>query len=52
MLRCYLLPFLQLHFLISGIAIDNARGRVYIANYYGNSISVYSTAGVLLHTIN
>jgi len=43
--------FLQLTFAPSGIAIDNARGRVYLSNYNGNSISVYSTAGALLHTI-
>jgi sugar lactone lactonase YvrE len=41
----------QLSFQPSGIAIDNARGRVYIANYNGNSISVYSTAGQLLTVI-
>ena len=42
---------LQLSFAPSGIAIDNARGRVYLSNYNGNSILVYSTAGALLHTI-
>jgi DNA-binding beta-propeller fold protein YncE len=35
----------------SGVAVDNLRGRVYIANYNGNQILVYSTAGVWLHTI-
>ena len=43
--------FLQLPFAPTGIAIDNARGRVYFANYNNNSISVYSTAGTLLHVI-
>ena len=44
-------PFVQLSFTPSGIAIDNVRGRVYISNYNGNTISVYSTAGELLRTI-
>lgn len=43
--------FVQLPFAPSGIAIDNARGRVYFSNYNNNSISVYSTAGTLLHVI-
>lgn len=43
--------FLQLSFVPFGIAIDNVRGRIYISNDATNSISVYSTAGVLLHTI-
>jgi hypothetical protein len=43
--------FLQLPIVASGIAIDNMRGRVYFSNYSGNSIAVYSTAGVLLTTI-
>ena len=43
--------FLQLPFAPSGIAIDNARGRIYFSNYNDNSISVYSTAGTLLHVI-
>jgi hypothetical protein len=43
--------FLQLPFSASGIAIDNVRGRVYLSNYNGNSIAVYSTAGALLTTI-
>ncbi|MGA3089816.1 MAG: hypothetical protein ABSD75_14460 [Terriglobales bacterium] len=43
--------FLTLPFVPSGIAVDNVRGRVYISNAPGNSISVYSTAGTLLHTI-
>jgi DNA-binding beta-propeller fold protein YncE len=34
-----------------GIAVDSKRGRVYLSNYNGNSISVYSTAGALLTTI-
>lgn len=43
--------FLQLPFAASGIAIDNARGRIYFSNYNDSSISVYSTAGALLHVI-
>lgn len=44
-------PFLTLSFVPYGIAVDNARGRVYLSNYNGNSISVYSTSGTLLHVI-
>ena len=44
-------PFLQLSFVPTGIAIDNARKRIYLSNYNANSISVYSTAGVLLQVI-
>jgi NHL repeat len=47
----YEYTFVQLSFSPSGIAVDNARGRVYISNYNGKSISVYSTAGALLKTI-
>lgn len=43
--------FLQLPFTPSGIAVDNVRNRVYFSNYNGNSISVYNTAGTLLHVI-
>jgi DNA-binding beta-propeller fold protein YncE len=43
--------FLQLPFAPSGIGIDNVRGRIYFSNYNNNSISVYSTAGALLHEI-
>ena len=43
--------FLQLPFFPTGIAIDNARGHIFFSNYNNNSISVYSTAGVLLHVI-
>jgi hypothetical protein len=43
--------FLQLPFAPSGIGIDNVRGRIYFSNYNNNSISVYSTAGALLHVI-
>ncbi len=43
--------FVDLKFSPAGIAIDNVRGRVYISNFNGDSIAVYSTAGVLLHTI-
>jgi sugar lactone lactonase YvrE len=49
--QAIIVPFVQLSFVPSGIALDNARQRVYISNTSGNSISVYSTAGVLLHTI-
>jgi DNA-binding beta-propeller fold protein YncE len=42
---------LQLSFTPAGIAIDNTRGRLYISNQNGNSISVYSTAGAFLKTI-
>jgi hypothetical protein len=34
-----------------GIAVDNARKRVYFSNTWGNQILVYSKAGVLLQTI-
>ena len=43
--------FLRLPFAPSGIAIDNARGRIYFSNYNSNSISVYDAAGTLLHVI-
>ena len=43
--------FLNLGAVPAGIAVDKARGRVYISNGAANTISVYSTAGVLLHTI-
>jgi DNA-binding beta-propeller fold protein YncE len=42
---------IQLSFTPNGIAVDNTRGRLYISNANGSAISVYSTAGVLLHTI-
>jgi DNA-binding beta-propeller fold protein YncE len=44
-------PFLNLGAVPTGIAVDKARGRVYISNGASNTISVYSAAGVLLHTI-
>jgi len=34
-----------------GVAVDNARARVYVADRAHNLILVYSTKGVLLHTI-
>ncbi len=43
--------FVELKFTPAGIAVDNVRGRVYISNFGGNSVAVYSTAGALLHTI-
>jgi len=45
------LPFLQLSFVPTGIAVDNVRGRVYISDAPANTIYVYSTAGTLLKTI-
>lgn len=50
--QAIVIPYLQLSFVPSGIALDNARERVYISNTYGNSISVYNTAGALLKTID
>ncbi|MGB8010595.1 MAG: hypothetical protein WCF68_03215 [Terriglobales bacterium] len=44
-------PFVDLSFAPTGIAVDSVRGRVYISNGSGNSISVYSLTGTLLHTI-
>lgn len=43
--------FAQLDFLAYGIAIDNARGRVYLSDDVDNTIAVYSTSGTLLHVI-
>jgi len=43
--------FATLGFTPTGIAVDNARGRIYVANGAGNSIAVYNTAGTLIHTI-
>lgn len=43
--------FAKLDFAPFGIAIDNARGRVYISDDVNNSIAVYSTTGTLLHVI-
>jgi len=34
-----------------GMAVDNARARVYVSDALNNRIFVYSTKGVLLHTI-
>jgi DNA-binding beta-propeller fold protein YncE len=44
-------PLIELSFAPTGIAVDSVRGRIYISNGYGNSISVYSTGGTLLKTI-
>jgi DNA-binding beta-propeller fold protein YncE len=44
-------PILQLPFSPSGIAIDSVRSRIYVSNYNGNSISVYSTSSALLKVI-
>lgn len=38
--------------LVLGMAVDNARGRVYISDFDNNKIFVYSTAGKLIHTIH
>jgi sugar lactone lactonase YvrE len=38
--------------LVGGIAVDNVKKRVYISDFEGNQIFVYSTAGVLMHTIH
>ena len=38
-------------FIPAAIAVDSARGRVYLSNFLGNSVLVYSTKGTLLHTI-
>jgi uncharacterized protein (DUF952 family) len=35
----------------SGMAIDNARGFIYVSNAKQNSIAVYNTKGKLLTTI-
>jgi DNA-binding beta-propeller fold protein YncE len=43
--------FATLSFSPAGIAVDNARGRVYMSNQNGNEILVLSTTGALLHTI-
>ena len=43
--------FKNVAFISRGMVVDNARGRVYIANFQGNEIQVYSTKGVLLTTI-
>ncbi len=40
----------KMGFFPTGLAIDNARGLVYVANGTGNSIAVYSTSGKLLTT--
>src|SRR5215469_3393600 len=41
----------QLGFAAEGIAVDRARGRVYLSNYLENSVLVYITKGMLLHMI-
>jgi len=43
--------FLQLDFVPFGIAIDNARGRIYFSDDVNNTIAVYSTSGTLLNVI-
>jgi hypothetical protein len=44
-------PFTQLNFTPYGIAIDNARGRIYTSDDVDSTIAVYSTSGTLLHVI-
>jgi hypothetical protein len=41
----------QVGFGIEGIAVDNARGRIYLSNEGANQIAVYSTAGQLITVI-
>ncbi len=43
--------FTQLDYTPFGIAIDNARGRIYISDDVDSTIAVYSTSGTLLHVI-
>lgn len=43
--------FLQLDFVPFGIAIDNARGRIYFSDDVNSTIAVYSTSGTLLNVI-
>ena len=43
--------FKNVGYISRGMVVDDARGRVYIANFQGNEIQVYSTKGVLLSTI-
>lgn len=41
----------HLGFFPFGIAVDSARGRIYVADGNHNRIEVYNTSGTLLHTI-
>ncbi|MFZ1005446.1 MAG: hypothetical protein WAN65_01330 [Candidatus Sulfotelmatobacter sp.] len=43
--------FTQLNYIPFGIAIDKARGRIYISDDVNNTIEVYSTSGALLSVI-
>lgn len=43
--------FLSLSFAPAGMVVDNSRGRLYISDELDNQILVYSTKGVLMHTI-
>jgi DNA-binding beta-propeller fold protein YncE len=43
--------FKNVGYVSDGMVVDNARGRVYIANFQGNEIQVFSTQGELLATI-
>jgi hypothetical protein len=42
---------IQLSFQPSGIAVDAARGRIYISDALGNAVWVYTTKGKFLRTI-
>lgn len=46
-----LTPFATVSYWPGAIVVDNARGRVYIADFTDSLIQVYSTKGVLLETI-
>jgi DNA-binding beta-propeller fold protein YncE len=41
----------QTGFSINGVAVDSARGRIYLSNESANEIAVYSTAGKLIKVI-
>jgi serine/threonine-protein kinase len=41
----------KLGFFPYGIAVDSTRGRIYVSDGVHSKIAVYSTSGVLLHTI-
>jgi DNA-binding beta-propeller fold protein YncE len=41
----------ELGFEPAGIAVDTARGRIYLSNLVNNQVLVYSTKGTLLYTI-
>lgn len=47
----YNLGLIQLSFIPYGIAVDNARGRLYISDFADNKIWVYSTKGTFIRTL-